>query len=158
MTEYNKKYWIETKESQTQKHREWKSKNRDHINEYTREYSRVWSKFQRETNPQYKITKNLRCRLYHALKDQNVIKTQKTLDLIGCSIDFLKNWLESKFKEGMSWENYGEWHIDHIKPCSKFNLTDEEEQKKCFCYNNLQPLWASENTSKGNRWKDEELN
>ena len=54
----------------------------------------------------------------------------------------------------MTWKNYGEWHIDHIKPCSKFNLTDEEEQKKCFNYKNLQPLWASENTSKGAKWEN----
>ena len=146
MTEYNKKYWVETKEEQTEKHREWKDKNRDHINEYF--------KNKRKTDPNYQISDNLRSRLRKALKDQNVKKTQRTLDYIDCSIDFLKGWLESKFKEGMTWENYGEWHIDHIKPCSKFNLSNEEEQKKCFNYKNLQPLWASENTSKGAKWEN----
>lgn len=52
----------------------------------------------------------------------------------------------------MSWENYGKWHIDHIKPCSKFDLTVKEEQYKCFHYSNLQPLWGPENSAKGNRW------
>ena len=156
MTEYNKKYWVKTKEERTEKHREWKDKNRDRVNEYKRKYQRIWEKFQRKTNPQFKITKNLRCRLYTVLKEQDVIKTQRTLDLIGCSIDFLKDWLESKFKEGMTWENYGEWHIDHIKPCIKFNLSDEDQQRKCFNYKNLQPLWASENTSKGCKWEGEE--
>ncbi len=156
ITEYNKKYWVETKDEQTEKHREWKEKNKQYVNEYQRKYQRIWEKFQRETNPQYKITKNLRCRLYSALKQQNIKKTQRTLDLIDCSIDFLKQWLESKFKDGMSWENYGKWHIDHIKPCAKFNLTYHEEQKKCFNYKNLQPLWASENISKGCKWDSDE--
>ena len=148
MTEYNKKYWVETKEEQTEKHRQWKDKNRDHINQYF--------KNKRKTDPNYQISDNLRSRLRKALKDQDVKKTQRTLDLIGCSIDFLKGWLESKFKEGMTWENYGEWHIDHIKPCIKFNLSDEVQQTKCFNYKNLQPLWASENTSKGCKWESEE--
>ena len=60
-----------------------------------------------------------------------------------------KKYLEAKFQYGMSWENYGEWHVDHIKPCSSFNLEDPEEQKKCFHYKNLQPLWAKDNLAKG---------
>jgi hypothetical protein len=71
--------------------------------------------------------------------------------LIGCSINELRAHLEAKFKEGMSWENYGKWHIDHIIPCSAFNLTDIQQQQECFNYKNLQPLWAKENWSKGNK-------
>lgn len=71
------------------------------------------------------------------------------MELIGCSISFLRGYLEAKFTEGMSWDNHGEWHIDHIKPCASFNLLDDEEQQKCFHYKNLQPLWAQENLSKG---------
>lgn len=73
------------------------------------------------------------------------------MELTGCELNVLKEFLESKFKQGMSWENHGEWHIDHIKPCCKFDLEDEEEQKKCFHYTNLQPLWAKENLSKGGK-------
>ena len=69
----------------------------------------------------------------------------------------VKGFLEAKFKEGMTWENHGEWHIDHIKPCVSFNLLDENEQKKCFHYTNLQPLWASENLSKGCKYIDENI-
>jgi hypothetical protein len=146
MAEYNKKYWIDTKEKQTEKHRQWRSENKEHLSQY---YKNL-----RKTNSYYQISDNLRSRLRKALRDQNVIKTERTFNLIGCSISFLKGYLEAKFKDGMTWENYGEWHIDHIKPCSKYDLTQEDEQYKCFHYRNLQPLWASENCSKSNKWEE----
>ena len=58
-------------------------------------------------------------------------------------------YLQGKFKEGMHWNNLGKWHIDHIRPCASFDLTDPEQQKQCFHYTNLQPLWAAENIRKG---------
>jgi hypothetical protein len=61
----------------------------------------------------------------------------------------LRAHLEHQFKDGMTWDNHGEWHIDHIKPCVQFDLTDPEQQKECFHYTNMQPLWAFENQSKG---------
>ena len=96
-----------------------------------------------------KRCKTLRSRLGNAIKRKNSSKNNTTIELLGCSIYVLKGILEEKFKEGMTWENHGDWHIDHIKPCASFNLLDEEEQKKCFHYTNLQPLWALENLSKG---------
>ena len=102
----------------------------------------------RKTDPGFKMKRNLRCRLYHALKSQNAKKSNRTLKLTGCTVPFLMGYIESKFKDGMTWENYGTWHMDHIYPCSKFDLTKDEEQRKCFHYTNLQPLWASENISK----------
>ena len=93
--------------------------------------------------------RTLRSRLYAAIKSKNAIKSNRTLELIGCSISYLMNYLKAKFTEGMTWENHGEWHIDHIKPCCSFNLLEEEEQKKCFNYINLQPLWAKDNILKG---------
>ena len=76
-----------------------------------------------------------------------------TFDLIGCSSEFLRNHLKSQFTEGMTWENYGYygWHIDHIKPCASFDLSDIEQQKLCFHYSNLQPLWAKDNMKKRNK-------
>ena len=67
-------------------------------------------------------------------------------------MNFLQCYLEGKFTEGMTWENHGKWHIDHIKPCCSFNLEDEEEQKKCFHYTNLQPLWATDNLVKSGKY------
>jgi hypothetical protein len=71
------------------------------------------------------------------------------MGLIGCSVPQLRKHLEAQFTEGMTWDNHGEWHIDHIKPCASFDLTDAEQQLECFNYTNLQPLWASDNLSKG---------
>ena len=91
----------------------------------------------------------LRSRIYHVLKGIN--KSETTMKLIGCNIKFLQEYLEKKFKEGMTWKNYGKWHIDHIRPCASFDLSKHEEQKKCFNYKNLQPLWAKENLKKGKK-------
>ena len=157
MTEYNKNYWKETKESQTIKHKEWRQNNLEHLRKYQREYVKKWGKNQRDTNPQHKLSRNLRCRLWCALRDQNVEKKFHTFDLIGCSPAFLRGYIEAKFQPGMNWDNYGPdgWHIDHIRPCASFDLTDPEQQKECFHYTNLQPLWASENISKGYKWTPE---
>jgi hypothetical protein len=105
-------------------------------------------------DPAFKIKKTLRCRLYHALRSQAAQKSNRTLKLTGCNIPYLMGYLAAKFTEGMTWENQGKWHIDHIKPCSKFNLLDEEEQKKCFHYTNLQPLWGIDNIIKGNKYEE----
>ena len=81
------------------------------------------------------------------------VKNGKSLELIGCSVQQLKEHLQNQFKDGMTWQNHSEkgWHIDHIIPCSAFDLSKEEEQKKCFHYMNLQPLWAWENLQKSDK-------
>jgi hypothetical protein len=107
----------------------------------------------RKTDPLFRLEKNMRSRLYHALRSQKADKTNRTFKLVGCTIQFLKGYLQSKFTEGMTWEKYGQgFHIDHIKPCCSFDLTKEEEQKKCFHYTNLQPLWAEDNMKKGGKY------
>jgi hypothetical protein len=77
-------------------------------------------------------------------------KSKHTMELLGCSIEEFKIYLEKQFTKGMNWGNYGKkgWHIDHILPCASFDLTDPEQQKKCFHYTNLQPLWAEDNYKK----------
>jgi len=75
------------------------------------------------------------------------------MELIGCDIKTFKKYIESKFKNGMNWSNYGKngWEIDHIIPCSKFDLSKIENQLICFNYNNLQPLWKMDNILKSNK-------
>lgn len=108
-------------------------------------------KQRRETDQGYRIAENLRNRLRRELKKCNTTKTVKHSNLLGCSSIFLKEYIENIFLVGMTWDNYGQWHIDHIKPCSAFNLTSLEEQKECFHYSNLQPLWAIDNLKKGSK-------
>jgi len=103
----------------------------------------------RDEDAQYRMKMALHVRLYGAVKRQKGIKSSKTLELLGCTIEDLRLFLETEFSEGMTWENYGEWHIDHIRPCASFNLEDPEEQKRCFHWTNLQPLWAQDNMRKG---------
>ena len=129
------------------KRREHYNNNKEKIIKQTTSYQITRCKI----DPKFKLEKNMRSRLYHALKNQKADKLYRTKELVGCSLEELKIHLEAKFKEGMTWENHGEWHIDHIKPCCSFDLTQEEEQKKCFHYTNLQPLWAKDNLSKGGK-------
>lgn len=112
-----------------------------------REYFRVWMRNKRRTDIQYCLGNRLRSRIWHAL-DYGVTKAAKTAELTGCSIAELRAHLESKFAEGMSWENRDKWHIDHIIPCASFDLSDPVQQKKCFHWSNLQPLWQWDNQSK----------
>jgi hypothetical protein len=103
---------------------------------------------------QRKIRQNLCRRLSYSIKRQNGQKSDHTMSLAGCSMDFLMNYLKSKWLPEMNWDNYGSrsgWQIDHIIPCSAFDMLDCEQQKKCFHYTNLQPLWAEDNSSKGNK-------
>lgn len=103
-------------------------------------------RIKRQTNPSFRLANNLRSRIWSALNGINKSKT--TIELIGCNIETLWLHLESKFEKGMNRSNYGEWHVDHIIPCCKFDMTKIEDQKKCFHYTNLQPLWAMDNLRK----------
>ena len=101
--------------------------------------------------PEYKIIRSLRRRMLFVLHGKR--KADSSISLIGCTGEQLKLHLESQFQKGMTWDNYGHkgWHIDHIKPCSSFDLTDPEQQKVCFHYTNLQPLWALDNLIKSDK-------
>lgn len=101
-------------------------------------------------NPTFKISCNLRSRLGMALRGHGVTKRGTTFELLGCSVAELRTHLTSLFRPGMTWENHGPvWHIDHIKPCAKFDLRDLGQQKACFHWTNLQPLFVLENLLKG---------
>lgn len=145
---YSKTHWDKLRNDCKQCLSVWRKKNREKINKNMVIYERN----RKSNDPKFKLVKTLRSRLNSALKRKNVQKGISTLDLTGCELQFLKEYLEAKFVKGMSWENHGEWHIDHIKPCCSFNLEDEDEQKKCFHFTNLQPMWAKENLSKGGKY------
>jgi hypothetical protein len=157
---YSKKYYLEHKEKLDLQHinyyenhkeqrakamKEWYELNKEKIIEHNINYNK--NKY--KTNIGFKILDNLRSRIRMALKRN--IKSQSTIKLIDCSIDFLRQHLEKQFQSGMSWSNHGLWHIDHIIPCASFDLSKVSEQRKCFHYTNLQPLWAKENLRKGSK-------
>jgi len=102
-----------------------------------------------ETDVGFKLCVRYRTRVYKALK--GILKEKHTLELIGCSIPFLKNYLEKQFQSGMNWDNYGKWHVDHIVPCASFDFTKPEDQHRCFHYTNLQPWWAIDNIRKSDK-------
>jgi hypothetical protein len=125
----------------------YRKENRNILNEKHKLYENKRKKI----DPLYKLVKTLRSRIGSALIRNRNTKSDKTINLLGCTIEECRKHLQNNFKEGMTWENHGKWHIDHIIPCSSFDLSIEEEQKKCFHYSNLQPLWANENLSKSNK-------
>jgi hypothetical protein len=121
----------------------YRDKNRSKIAAYERA--------RRKTDPLFRVAKNLRSRVHQALV--GLSKSASTLDLLGCTPEQAKAHIEGLFKPGMGWDNYGYWgwHIDHIIPIAAFDLSDPEQQRRAFCYTNLQPLWRRENQLKGSR-------
>jgi hypothetical protein len=138
-------------------------KNKERYKEKVKE---VWrprelerNKIKRQTDLHYQMKIRLSDRISKAFKNVKASKHFKTKELLGCTVQEAKAYIESKWLPGMSWDNYGiyGWHIDHIKPVSSFDLTDSDQQRQCFHYTNLQPLWAKDNLIKNARldWKDQ---
>ena len=112
------------------------------------EWRKVYEKERLKTDPIFKISVMVRKRINIFLKQKNIKKTNKSFEMIGCSPEYLKKYLENKFKPGMSWSNHGihGWHIDHIIPLA--SAKNQEDFEKLTHYTNLQPLWSKENLSK----------
>jgi hypothetical protein len=92
-----------------------------------------------------------RSRVARALKAQKISKQEPAVVLLGCTPGQFKDYIQSKFLPGMTWENRGLWHVDHIRALSKFDLSTDEDRAEAFHYSNTQPLWAEDNFKKGNR-------
>jgi cAMP phosphodiesterase len=119
--------------------KQYRKNNRNKINKH------LLNKY--HTNIHYKLSCILRKRVIKSLKGYS--KSKKTMELLGCTIDKLWKHLKNKFQPGMTKENHGQWHLDHVRPCASFDLTDPKQQAMCFHYTNLQPLWAVDNLKKG---------
>lgn len=128
--------------------RKWKQRNQDQVREYERKHRAL----QILNDLNFCIRERLRTRIRVALRGG--FKAAKTSELIGCSLLELRLHLEKQFRPGMTWENWSPtgWHVDHIRPCASFDLTDPAQQKLCFHYSNLQPLFAEENLRKGAKY------
>lgn len=127
----------------------WFYRNRDKV----RETQRKRKKWRQKNDLDYRLRKNLRSRLHKALTRASAAKSGKTMDLTGCTVEELKAHLARQFAPGMTWDNYGHgpgrWNVDHRLPCAAFDLTEPEQQRACFRYSNLQPMWHPENVRKG---------
>jgi hypothetical protein len=149
---------------------QWRKRNPDRLKHYTADhrrryrtdtefrackqaYHRQYMATQRRLMTNRGLGMALRNRLYCALRRANADKNIKTHELLGCTVTELRQHLEDQFTNGMDWDNYGRngWHIDHIRPCASFDLSDPDQQRQCFHYTNLQPLWAADNLSKGSK-------
>jgi hypothetical protein len=157
--QYSLKRNKKDKEKVRSRNARWAKENREKDLERKKKYNREhkveflrWSRERRKTNVGFRLVGVLRCRMRMALK--GITKSASTMEMIGCSTEELRQHLEMKWSDGMTWENYGGkygWQIDHIVPCASFDLTKENEQKSCFNFSNLQPLWAKDNRAKGTK-------
>jgi hypothetical protein len=166
--ESDKRYYQKNKGTLSEYHKEWSKENRGRL----REYHSKWRDDNRETlrenqrnserervrnNPKYRLTKNIRSALSTSIKEMGAKKNKKTFDILGYTPEDLMQHLEKRFYCDMTWYNYGEWHVDHIKPISSFDYesVDDIAFKECWSLNNLQPLWAKENLQKGSKFNDD---
>lgn len=138
-------YYLLNKDKFKENSKAYRLSAKDKINLYQRQYRK--SKYQ--NNLEFRLTCTLRARLWGAI--QNNQKSGSAIKDLGCTIDFLKTHLESKFVDGMSWDNYGKWEIDHIEPLSKFDLSDADQLRRACNYNNLQPMWKLDNIEKSDK-------
>lgn len=151
-----KKYRDENREKCNEKGRNYKKINKEKIKNDSKEYyqnnkhkRQIYYNNKRKTDSLYRLTGNMRSRINLFIKTKKINKSNKTFDLIGLEPIELKNYLGKLFTEGMTWKNYGDWHIDHIIPLS--SATNEDEIYKLCHYTNLQPLWAEDNLKKSNK-------
>jgi hypothetical protein len=123
----------------------WDSANKNAVVKYRSDYHRN----KRRADPLFRLKSNLRSRLSHTLRGAN--KLSSVFVYVGCSVDELRKHLESQFEPGMTWDNYGEWHVDHKRPLISFSISEEDLQL-AWNYTNLQPLWAKDNLKKSDNY------
>ena len=138
---YARKYYSENR-------RRILEKNRTVYSNRIKIYNRRYYRERRQADVLFRLKMNVRSRLRSAIREGSQTRN------LGCSVEELKMHLESKFKHGMTWSNYGQgtdkWNIDHITPLSWYDLTDHVQLALACHYSNLQPMWCSLNSQKGN--------
>jgi len=161
-----KKYFSkpETKERLKRNYKKWAEENKEHLSEYIKKYrenntdkirqiKRDYERNRKARDPLYKLISNFRTAIYTVLKESNVDKYGHYFDVLQYTPEELINHLEKQFKDDMTWDNYGIWHVDHKLPITSFDIQEmgDEEFMKCWCLENLQPMWGEENIRKSNK-------
>jgi hypothetical protein len=152
-----RKYREENPEKFREAERKYREKNRERYREKKRDYQRK----RLNNDPLYKAIHNCRSRRRDVLKrlktdiaEGKAFRSSKNFTrLLGCPPSVFKAHMESQFTEGMTWENHGEWHYDHIRPLASFDHTDPLWEEQAWHYTNIRPLWAEDNFSKGSEWE-----
>jgi len=160
----DKKYRNKNIEKLYENHKKWYEENKDKWKEYIKDYreknadkireiKRTYEKTRKHNDPIYKLINNFRTAIYQVLKESNVQKNGHYFEILKYSPDELITHLEEQFTGEMSWDNYGIWHVDHIRPISSFNIQEigDESFMECWSLKNLQPLWGDENIRKSNK-------
>jgi hypothetical protein len=163
-SESDKRHYLKNREKRLQYFSDWQKDNRDRLNDYHqkwreknidkhREYKRKYEKHRKDTDPLYKLISNFRTAVYQVLKESNVEKNGHYFDVLQYSPEELIVHLENQFKDEMTWENYGVWHVDHKLPITSFDIQEigDEEFMRCWCLDNLQPMWGEDNIRKSNK-------
>jgi ATP-dependent Lon protease len=154
----------ETKKRKSENHKKWSEQNKEHLKQYIKEYrknnvdkirqiKRDYERYRKASDPAYKLISNFRTAIYQVLKENNVEKNKHYFDILKYTPEELISHLEKQFTDSMTWENYGEWHVDHRIPISSFNFesVDDDSFIKCWSLENLQPMWGNENIIKGSK-------
>jgi hypothetical protein len=154
----------ETKKRKSENHKNWAEKNKEHLSKYIKEYrennvdkirqiKRDYERNRKARDPLYKLISNFRTAIYQVLKESNVEKNKHYFDILQYTPEELITHLENKFTDKMSWDNYGDWHVDHKLPITHFNIQEmgDEEFMRCWSLDNLQPMWGFDNIFKSNK-------
>ena len=160
----DKKWRDNNKEKLSKKHKLWYENNKNKWNDYIKEYrknnvdkirqiKRDYERNRKASDPLYKLITNFRTAIWTVLKESNVDKYGHYFDILQYTPEELINHLEKQFKDDMTWENYGVWHVDHKLPITSFDIQEmgDEEFMRCWRLDNLQPLWGEENIRKSNK-------
>jgi hypothetical protein len=160
----DKKYYESNKEKISEYYSEWRENKKEHLKEYQKKWrednrdklrktKRDYEKNRKESDPLYKLVANFRTAIWTVLKESNVDKYGHYFDVLQYSPEELINHLEKQFKDNMTWDNYGIWHVDHKLPITSFDIQEmgDEEFMRCWCLDNLQPMWGEENIRKSNK-------
>ena len=160
--EYRRTNYVRHKDKILAQKKQYKKDNAEKIKEYTKEYNsrpevkeaktkynREYERNRKANDELYKFKKNIQANISRSIRSMGYRKNSRTQDILGCDYNFLRSYLEKQFKDGMTWDNYGEWEIDHIKPIS--SAKDFADVIKLNHYTNLQPLWAEDNRKKNNK-------
>jgi len=160
----DKKWRDSNKEFMSNKSKTWYENNKEHRKEYLKEYceknvdkiretKRKYEKNRKSNDPLYKLISNFRTAIYQVLKENNIKKNGHYFEILKYTPEQLINHLEKQFSDEMTWDNYGDWHVDHKHPISLYNIKEigDNEFIKCWSLDNLQPMWSVDNIKKSNK-------